>query len=65
MEVWFCSATFFFDPLLALDDAAMRRRAYWGVFSLAPRSTEMTKRSSRQTGDYAGDFHLVSQSLSR
>jgi hypothetical protein len=33
MEVLFCSATFFFDPLLALGDAAMRR-ACWGVFSL-------------------------------
>jgi hypothetical protein len=33
MEVLFCSATFFFDPLLALGDAAMRR-AFWGVFSL-------------------------------
>jgi hypothetical protein len=33
MEVLFCSAIFFFDPLLALDDVAMRR-ACWGVFSL-------------------------------
>jgi hypothetical protein len=33
MEVLFCSATFSFDPLLALGDAAIRR-ACWGVFSL-------------------------------
>ena len=33
MEVLFCSTTFFFDPLLALGDAAMRC-ASWGVFSL-------------------------------
>jgi hypothetical protein len=33
MEVLFCSSIFFFDPLLALDDVAMRR-ACWGVFSL-------------------------------
>jgi hypothetical protein len=33
MEVLFRSATFFFGPLLALGDAAMRR-ACWGVFSL-------------------------------
>ena len=33
MEVLFCSTTFFFDPLLALGDAAMRC-ASWGFFSL-------------------------------
>jgi hypothetical protein len=33
MEVLFCSTTFFFDPLLALGDAA-KRCASWGVFSL-------------------------------
>jgi hypothetical protein len=33
MEVLFCSAAFFFDPLLALGGAAMCR-ACWGVFSL-------------------------------
>jgi hypothetical protein len=57
MEVLFWSAAFFFDPLLALGDAAMCR-ACWGVFSLVisfygnygAKFLAICRRSAREAG---------------